>query len=328
MGDSNRSVLAIATQDLRVDYGDFTAVHGLTLEIGKGEIYGLVGPNGAGKTSTIRALATLLEPTYGEIRIEGRDIRQERRDVHRVLGYMPDLAPANPEMKVWEFLDMFAAAYGYGEPARSDRWRSCLEMVRLSDQRDTLCGSLSRGMLQRLILAKTLIPEPRVLLLDEPASGMDPMARINLRNILRQLASERATTVLISSHILSELADMCSSVGIMSRGRLIMSGDVNAIASAVKSTTREVQLEWTEEFDAASFDFRLIYSREDVSGFSLHPRTASFDFSGEDEALHAVLRQLIEAGLPLVRFAPRKSSIEDVLMQIEHGESESDGKRT
>lgn len=315
--DGKEAGPAILTRDMRVDYGDFTAVHGLNLRIPRGEVYGLVGPNGAGKTSTIRVLATLLEPTYGEVYLDGVDVAEDRQGAHRRIGYMPDLAPASTEMKVWEFLEMFASAYGYDRRAAKERWETCLEQVKLTSSRDTLCGNLSRGMTQRLILAKTLIPEPSVLLLDEPASGMDPVSRIHLRGILRELARQRGVTVLVSSHILTELADMCTSVGIMSRGRLVFSGDPEEAASGLSLAQREVEVAWLETPEAEAFDFSVLHQHAGVSSFSLQNHRALFHFSGSDEALADLLGACVRGGLPVIRWAPKKAGLEDVLLQLE-----------
>ena len=309
--------VAILTRDLRVDYGDFTAVHGLNLSVPRGEVYGMVGPNGAGKTSTIRVLATLLEPTYGEVFVDGVDIAENRREAHQRIGYMPDLAPASTEMKVWEFLEMFATAYGFSRGAGRARWQDCLEQVKLTESKEALCGNLSRGMTQRLILAKTLIPSPSVLLLDEPASGMDPVSRIHLRTILRDLARDQGVTVLISSHILTELADMCSSVGIMNKGRLVYSGSTEEAASGLILEQREVELSWVEGDKADAFDFSLLHQHESVSSFSRQNGRAMFHFSGDDQALAELLKSIVDGGLPVLRWAPKKAGLEDVLMHME-----------
>jgi ABC-2 type transport system ATP-binding protein len=193
---------AIDIRSLRVDYGDFVAVDDLTLTVPPGEVFGLVGPNGAGKTSTFRVLTTLMEPTYGEVILDGVDVLEDLESARRIIGYMPDLAPVPSDLKVWEFLEFHAAAYGLGARAqRRERVAECLEEVALTDQRHKWCKELSRGQTQRVVLAKTLLHRPRVLILDEPASGLDPLARRDLRKALRKLADAGAT-VFVSSHIL------------------------------------------------------------------------------------------------------------------------------
>ncbi|RYD46410.1 MAG: ABC transporter ATP-binding protein, partial [Verrucomicrobiaceae bacterium] len=192
---------AIDIRSLRVDYGNFVAVDDLTLSVPAGEVFGLVGPNGAGKTSTFRVLTTLMEPTYGEVFIDGIDALEDIASARRIIGYMPDLAPVPSDLKVWEFLDFHAAAYGLGSRSqRRDRVAECIEEVALTEQRNSWCKELSRGQTQRVVLAKTLLHRPRVLILDEPASGLDPLARRDLRHTLRNLAKTGAT-VFVSSHI-------------------------------------------------------------------------------------------------------------------------------
>jgi ABC-2 type transport system ATP-binding protein len=192
---------AIDIRYLRVDYGNFVAVDDLTLKVPPGEVLGLVGPNGAGKTSTFRVLATLMEPTYGEVILSGIDVLEDREMARRIIGYMPDLAPVPSDLKVGEFLEFHAAAYGLGNRTqRRDRVAECLAEVALSDKQGSWCRELSRGQTQRVVLAKTLLHRPRVLILDEPASGLDPLARRDLRQALRKLAATGAT-IFVSSHI-------------------------------------------------------------------------------------------------------------------------------
>jgi ABC-2 type transport system ATP-binding protein len=186
--------VAVDIRSLRVDYGDFVAVDNLTLAVPQGEILGIVGPNGAGKTSTFRVLATLMEPTHGDVFFDGVDIAEDPRQARRLMGYMPDLAPVPSDLKVWEFLDFYAAAYGLRDGhERRQRADRCLESVGLSNLRNNGCRELSRGQTQRVVLAKTLLHEPRVLILDEPASGLDPLARRDLRTALQSLAATGAT---------------------------------------------------------------------------------------------------------------------------------------
>ena len=190
--------LMISVTDLKIHYGNFVAVDRLTFEVGKGSVYGLIGPNGAGKTTTIKALATLLEPTYGEIKLGSVSVLNEPEEARKILGYMPDFPPVYDDLRVDEFCDLFAHAYGLDSNQRKSKVEECLGLTDLLDKRKALCKSLSRGMKQRALLAKTLVHEPEVLLLDEPAANLDPKARIDLRNLLRKLASE-GKTILVSS---------------------------------------------------------------------------------------------------------------------------------
>ena len=301
----------ILTRDLRVDYGETTAVADLNLQIGAGEVFGLIGPNGAGKTSTIRVLATLLEPTYGEVRIAGIDLLEQPHQVHRVLGYMPDLAPVYDDLKVWEFLDLFAASHGLASPGRRRRVDDCLERVSLTDKKQALCSELSRGMTQRLVLAKTLLHDPAVLLLDEPASGLDPIARMRMRQTLRQLAAD-GRTVLISSHILAELSDMCSCIGIMERGRMVITGSVEEVAQElsvgmvliIEPLGEAPGLAETLAADPLVRDVRPSKDR------------VEFDFTGDEADAARLLRQLIESGTAIKAFYPRRPDIEQILLAV------------
>jgi len=227
----------IRTRDLRVDYEDVAAVRDLNLDIHRGEIFGLIGPNGAGKSSTIRVLATLQQPTYGEVRIGGVDVIDDPRSVHRLLGYMPDMPPVYGDLRCWEYLDLFAAAYFIDRRHRRMRVGECLKLAGLEAKRMAMAGTLSRGMKQRLTFAKTLLADPQVLLLDEPASWLDPIARIEMREVIKELA-ERGRTILISSHILVELSEFCHSVGIMEKGVMVEGGRIDEIAGRLRQTRR------------------------------------------------------------------------------------------
>lgn len=219
---------AIEAEDMRVDYGTTVAVKGLTLRIPYGVVYGLVGANGAGKTSTFSVWATLIQPTYGNVKVGGVDILESPAKARKMMAYMPDLAPVPSDLKVWEFLDLFARSYGYSASEGKKRWVECLKMVDLWDKRKDFCKDLSRGMKQRVNLAKAILHHPKVIILDEPASGMDPKSRAQLRVILKRMAAQ-GTTIVVSSHILNELSDMCSSVGILHHGELIDHGELQEV---------------------------------------------------------------------------------------------------
>ncbi len=223
----------IETIDLTKKYGDFFALESLDLRLEQGDLFGFIGPNGAGKTTTIRILSTLLAPTWGEAYVCGYSIYTHPREIRRSIGYMPDIFGVYDDMRVIEYLEFFAAAYRIHGPERRRVAERSLELVDLVAKRDELVTSLSRGMTQRLGLARVLLHDPQVLLLDEPASGLDPRARIEMRNLLKRLQA-MGKTVLVSSHILPELADICNRVGIIEYGRLLACGDVQDLLAQVR----------------------------------------------------------------------------------------------
>ncbi len=301
----------IQTRDLRVEYESLTAVEDLRLDIEEGMVYGLIGPNGAGKTSTIRVLATLLEPTRGEVTVAGVDAREHPREARRHLGYMADNTPVYDDLTVREFLDFYARAYRHPRPDRRVRIDACLALTRLEEKADALAGGLSRGMKQRLVLAKTLLHDPKVLLLDEPASGLDPMARIELRQIIRDLGAQ-GKTILVSSHILTELADFCNAIGIMERGRMVESGRIDDILARISS---HPEIEIALAAPDARLD-PLLAAHPRVKSRKVEGATARIRFDGDAAAMAAFLRELVEAGIPVRRFADRKESIEDIFMKV------------
>jgi ABC-2 type transport system ATP-binding protein len=223
----------IETVDLTKKYGDFFALESLTLKLARGDLFGFIGPNGAGKTTTIRILATLLAPSWGEAYVCGHSIYTQPREIRRAIGYMPDIFGVYDDMKVIEYLEFFAAAYRIAGAERRRVAERSLELVDLVSKRDELVTSLSRGMTQRLGLARVLLHDPEVLLLDEPASGLDPRARIEMRGLLKRLQG-MGKTILVSSHILPELADICNRVGIIEYGRLLACGDVQDLLAQVR----------------------------------------------------------------------------------------------
>lgn len=305
--------IAIRTVDLRVDYGEFRAVKGLDLEIPAGEIYGLVGPNGAGKTSTFKVLATLMRPTYGDVYIGGIDIAERAHKARYLMGYMPDLAPVPTDIKVWEFLDMFAVAHGVRRgQERKNRLEECLAAVNLQDKRDEICSSLSRGMKQRLVLAKNLLHRPRILILDEPASGMDPISRANLRETLRGLAAD-GSTVIVSSHILSELSDMCTSVGIMARGELVDTGKIDEVVKNLGRAERTLTLRLIDRAEAAR-DF--LGRQSHVSDVQIVEGGLSFVFDGDESDQVALLKALVNQEFPVRSLEEKVSNIEEIILGL------------
>jgi ABC-2 type transport system ATP-binding protein len=309
----NAAPAAIDIRSLRVDYGDFVAVNDLSLSVPAGEVFGLVGPNGAGKTSTFRVLATLMEPTYGEVLLDGIDIADDIESARRVVGYMPDLAPVPSDLKVWEFLDFHAAAYGIGNRAeRRDRVAECLEEVALEGQRNQWCGELSRGQTQRVVLAKTMLHRPRVLILDEPASGLDPLARRDLRMALRKIADHGAT-VIVSSHILGELSEMCSSLCVMNRGQLLALGIVDEVRHQLGNVDRTITADILNDRQLAA---AWLSTQNGVRELRVDATRIAFHFDGDDHAQASLVEGLIAQGLRIKSFEEKRSSLEDLLVGV------------
>src|SRR3954452_20544089 len=225
----------IETRDLTKKYGELFAIKSINLNLSRGDLFGFIGPNGAGKTTTMRILATLLNTTWGEAYVGGHSIYTRPKEIRRMIGYMPDFFGVYDDMKVVEYLEFFAAAYRIKGQERKKKCEQVLELVDLGYKRDALVTSLSRGMTQRLGLARVLLHEPQVLLLDEPASGLDPRARIEMRELIKELRGMNKT-IMVSSHILPELADICNKIGIIERGKLIFNNDV---ATAIRQVRQK-----------------------------------------------------------------------------------------
>ncbi|RYD31331.1 MAG: ABC transporter ATP-binding protein [Verrucomicrobiaceae bacterium] len=304
---------AIDIRSLRVDYGNFIAVDDLTLQVPPGEVFGLVGPNGAGKTSTFRVLTTLMEPTYGEVAMCGVDVLEDIETARRIIGYMPDLAPVPSDLKVWEFLDFHASAYGLGSrKQRRERVEECLAEVDLVPQRESWCNQLSRGQTQRVVLAKTLLHRPRILILDEPASGLDPLARRDLRHALRKLAATGAT-VFVSSHILSELAEMCTSLCVMNRGKLLASGTVEQVREQLGNNDRMLTATLLSRHEEAA---EWLGSQPHVHDVRISGPQVIFGFKGNDEGQADLMEGLFRMGARLRAFEEKRSSFEDILVGV------------
>ena len=307
--------LAVHTEGLVKRYDRTLAVAGVDLAVEPGEIHGLVGPNGAGKTTTLKMLATLLEPTSGRAEIHGVDVRRDPDAVRRVIGYMPDSFGVYDDMKVWEYLDFFARCYGLPADQRRRMIGDLLELVDLGDKRDAYVEGLSRGMQQRLCLAHALVHDPPVLLLDEPASGLDPRARIELRELLRELRS-LGKTILISSHILPELEEVCTSVTIIDRGRVLASGRVSDIEARLRAgaVLRVRVLGGGDALTAAAGFFA---AQPGVAAVErLADDTLELAFAGDDAATADLLGGAIRAGHSVVTFARAASDLEELFLQV------------
>jgi ABC-2 type transport system ATP-binding protein len=306
----------IETRDLTKMYGDLYALDRLTLKLERGDVYGFIGPNGAGKTTTMRILATLLNPTWGEATVCGYSIYNGAKDIRRLIGYMPDFFGVYDDMKVIEYLEFFAAAYRIKGAERRRKCEQVLELVDLGYKREALVTSLSRGMTQRLGLARVLLHEPQVLLLDEPASGLDPRARIEMRGLLKELRN-MGKTILVSSHILPELADICNKIGIIERGRLLFDGDVQSAIRQVRQRT---------VMDVAVANNQNYLAKERLEK---HPDVAKVELK-DDESMVVTLNDevhdgsfiadvLVKDGFRLKMLKEEEIDLEDVFMGITKG---------
>ncbi|HBE68896.1 MAG TPA: multidrug ABC transporter ATP-binding protein, partial [Planctomycetaceae bacterium] len=293
--------------DFGKDYGEFTAVGSLNLKIEAGEMFGFIGPNGAGKSTTIRYLATLLKASRGDATVNGFSVNTHPMDVRRSIGYMPDDFGVYDGMKVWEFLDFFAVAYKIGRSQRKAVIKDVLELLDLGHKRDDFVNGLSRGMKQRLCLAKTLVHDPPVLILDEPTSGLDPRARIEVKALLKELR-RMGKTVLISSHILSELADCCSSIGIIERGELLMQGSIDSVYRQIRRN-RQVDIRFNEGMDAG---VSILRSRPELRDIEIGESRALVELEADDQQLAEIMKQLLDGGVSLHSFNDKEPTLEDV----------------
>ena len=310
----------IEIQRLGKQYGKVTALTDLSLEVEEGAVVGFIGPNGAGKTTTMRILTTLLWPTVGQAWVAGHSVTTEPNRVRQVVGYMPDFFGVYEDMMVWEYLDFFAACYKIPPARRVAMISDLLALVDLSHKRNAYVDSLSRGMKQRLCLARTLAHDPQVLILDEPASGLDPRARIEMRELLREL-KHMGKTIFFSSHILSEVADVCTNIAILEAGKLVAYGSMVDMKRQLRSH-RQVRLQTLSDPLAVR---AYLMSSDQVGGLQTAPESdlpagaLRFEFSGEDGELSALLTGLIAQGFEIVSFGEESGDLEDVFMQVTRG---------
>ncbi len=302
----------IELTNLRKEFDDLVAVESLTLSIPSGEIYGLIGPNGAGKTTTIRMICGLLDATQGKIQVAGVDVLGEPERARQYIGYLSDFFSVYEDLKVWEYLDYFAHAYKMPGSEIPARVSEVIAQAGLEVKRDGMIRGLSRGMKQRLGIARAMIHRPKVLVLDEPASGLDPKARIELRTLLRSARDEGAT-ILISSHILTELEGFCTSIGVMEKGRLVRSGRLDEVMLAV-TPARTVRLQWLGE-GRAQIQAGLGQLAA-VSELKLSENEGEFFFSGSDDELSRTLAVLITSGVRVLSFREVKQTVEEMYMKL------------
>jgi len=295
-------------------YGDLVAVDDLNLKIARGELFGFIGPNGAGKSTTIRFLATLLRATSGDGLVGGHSVTRHPLDVRRSIGYMPDSFGLYDGMKVRDFLDFFALAYHVPRSRRKQVVGDVLELVDLTGKRKARLNALSRGMKQRLCLAKTLLHDPPVLILDEPASGLDPKGRIEMKALLKRLIAA-GKTILISSHILSELADTCTSIGIIDRGKLVACGPIDDVYRRI-AQNRIIEIKF---LDRLNDGVSLIRSLPETRDAQIEDNRVTVEFVGGDEQVAGLLERLVTAGIRVQSFAEKEPTLEDVFLMVTKG---------
>ncbi|MBN1516175.1 ABC transporter ATP-binding protein [Candidatus Sumerlaeota bacterium] len=306
----------IQTFNLTKKFRDLTAVNQLNLTINKGDIFGFIGPNGAGKTTTIKMLSTLLQPTAGTAEIGGHNVMKDPDAVKRIIGYMPDFFGVYDDMKVWEYMDFFAAAYKIAKERRKDIIDNLLSLTDLTDKHDAYVETLSRGMKQRLCLAKTLIHDPQVLLLDEPASGLDPRARIEMRELLKELR-KMGKTVLISSHILTELEELCNTIGIIEKGSLLVSGPIDEITSKLKGV-RIVDIKLASE-EEANKTHDILIAHEGVAEVGIDGVRLEVHLKEDAPADISLSRVLAPHDIFPQAVQERELDLEDIFMTITKG---------
>jgi ABC-2 type transport system ATP-binding protein len=304
----------LEVQHLRKEYRNLIAVKDLSFRLEQGDIFGFIGPNGAGKTTTIKILATLLRPSAGRAVINGIDVVRFPDAVRAIIGYMPDFFGVYDDIKVWEYLDFFAAAYKIPRSKRPGIIDDVLELTDLTVKKEAYVEELSRGMKQRLCLAKTLVHDPKVLLLDEPASGLDPRARIEIKELLKELKN-MGKTIIISSHILPELADFCNKIGIIEQGELVVSGEVQAIMQQV-SGAHVYQLRVAEDREGAA---ALLTARSDVRSVKPVDELLKLEYTGDPAEVHQLLRDLLVAGFKVQSFSEQETDLEDIFMKVTRG---------
>ncbi|MBG9789515.1 MULTISPECIES: ABC transporter ATP-binding protein [Brevibacillus] len=304
----------IQTQNLSKRYGKFEALKNVNLSIQKGSVYGFIGPNGAGKSTTMMILATLLPATSGKAYVGGYDVEKEPKEVKQLLGYMPDFFGVYDNLKATEYLDFYARAYNIPARNRSNLVADLLDLVNLSNKADAYVDHLSRGMKQRLGLARCLVHSPEILILDEPASGLDPRARIEMREILKKL-QRMGKTILISSHILPELAELCDEIGVIEKGQLIANGAVNEVSTE----TRGISIMQVKTLGNVELAEQILHASPFVKRLDNKNSHFRFHFTGTPEEKVILLQQLIQANIPVTHFADSQENLEDVFLAITEG---------
>jgi len=304
----------IKINGLSKNYGSLAALVNLKLEIAPGDIFGFIGPNGAGKTTTMRILATLLEPTAGQAFIDGMDVTRKGQDVRRQVGYMPDFMGVYDDLKVFEYLEFFAAAFSIARSKRKAIVEGVLELTDLTGKKAATVDSLSRGMQQRLGLARVLIHDPKVLILDEPASGLDPRARIEIRELLMEL-KRMGKTIMISSHILSELEEICDHIGIIEHGKLVFSGTMDQIRDQM-GLQSQVRISVAADTDKA---FELLSALPQIKEVKRENSHIAVTFAETENTDGLIARTLVKGGLDIISIEPEQLKLDDAFLQLTKG---------
>lgn len=296
-------------------YGKFTAVNDLNLTVPESSIFGFVGPNGAGKTTTMKIMSGLLKATGGNVIIDGVDVTKKPRALKERIGYMPDFFGVYDDLKVMEYMDFYAGTYYIPYEQREALINNLLEIVDLSHKKEDYVDGLSRGMKQRLCLARSLIHDPKLLILDEPASGLDPRARVEMKEILKQLQT-MGKTIIISSHILPELAEMCTEVGIIDQGHIVVQGTVQEIMMQM-TKVRRIQIHPLENMEGL---LKILEEQPTVADVIENTLDVEFSFQGTDQELTALLKQIVLADIAVLSFKEKEGNLEEIFMQVTGGE--------
>lgn len=307
--------IMLVISNLVKSYGKFKAVDNLSLEIGKGQIYGFVGANGAGKTTTMRIVAGLLKASSGSVVVGGMDILKYPVSFKNKIGYMPDFFGVYDDLKVTEYMDFYSGVYGIEKSQRPKLTDELLELVNLTDKKDFYVDDLSRGMKQRLCLARSLIHNPELLILDEPASGLDPKARVEMKEVLKELR-DLGKTIIISSHILPELAELCTSIGIIEKGKMVVSGTVEEIMQKT-AQKKIIRVKVLGEIEGA---VKLLKEQPSIGNVNVHNDYLEADFNGTNEIMAEILRTAVKNDIPVISFTEVDRNLESVFMHLIGGE--------
>src|SRR2546421_1410805 len=315
--DVSPSAPAVQTTDLTRMYGSMVALSNLNLTVNRGDLFGFIGSNGAGKTTTLRILATFLAPSSGKAEVLGHDVVKDADAVRHAIGYMPDFFGVYKDMEVTEYLDFFGACYKIPTAQREKTVNDVLELVGLSEKKGALIGALSRGMQQRLGLARVLIHDPQLLLLDEPASGLDPRARIEMMEILREL-QRLGKTIIISSHILSELQTLCNRVAIIEKGKLIYSGPVQGVRDQMSSG----RVLWVRVTSDPNEAIQLLKARPEISAAAINDGEIKITLASFDIDHSIVAEVLVRGGAKLIELREDELGLDEVFLRVTRGETQ------